>query len=94
MFLRFVLVYAAVFILVYLIPEHIHRRDFDKAFMAWFHDRTPQNEEALRMEQRKNEKIKRSDSVVIALVLMTLGAGIYFGIRFAGGKSDKISHLR
>src|SRR4249920_2190467 len=41
-FLRFLAIYAAAFVLVYLIPEHIHRRDFDRAFSVWLHDRTPQ----------------------------------------------------
>ncbi len=81
--LRPLAIYAIAFVLVYLIPEHIHRRDFDRAFFAWLKDRTPQNEAALRVEQRKNEIIHRSDSAVIALVLVALGSGIYVVIRFA-----------
>src|SRR6266480_3182881 len=81
--LRSLAMYAVAFVLVYLIPEHIHRRDFDRAFITWLHDRTPQNEAALRVEQRKNEIIHLSDSAVIALVLVALGSGIYLVIRFA-----------
>jgi hypothetical protein len=81
--LRSLAIYAIAFILVYLIPEHIHRRDFDRAFSAWLKDRTSQNEAALRVEQRKNEIIKLTDSAVIALVLVALGSGIYLVIRFA-----------
>jgi hypothetical protein len=83
---RFLAIYAAAFFLVYLTPEHIHRRDFDRAFSAWLHERTPQNEATLRVEQRKNERIKLADSAVIALALVTLGSGIYFVIRFAHKK--------
>jgi len=64
--LRFLAIYAAAFVLVYLIPEHIHRRDFDRAFFAWLHDRTPQNEAALRSEQRKNEMIKLVDTALVS----------------------------
>ena len=92
--LRFLAVYIVAFVLAYLIPQHMHRRDFDKTFTTWLHDPTPQNEEALRREQRKNEIIKLKVSAVIAVVLVGLGAGIYYGIRFAGGKSDKMSHVR
>jgi sterol desaturase/sphingolipid hydroxylase (fatty acid hydroxylase superfamily) len=71
--LRFLAIYLATFVLVYLIPDYIHRRDFDWAFFAWFHDRTPQNEAVLRSEQHKNEMIKLVDTAVIALVFVTLG---------------------
>jgi hypothetical protein len=83
---RFLAIYAAAFVLVYLAPAHIHRRDFDRAFSAWLHDRTPQNEAMLRVEQRKNERIKLADSAVIALALVTIGSSIYFTIRFAHQK--------
>ena len=92
--LRLPAVYAIAFVLVYLIPEHMHRRGFDKVFMTWRHDPTPQNEEMLRVEQRKNEIIKLAGSAVVALVLVALGTGIYFGTRFAGRKSDGIPDVR
>jgi hypothetical protein len=79
----FLAIYAIAFVLVSLIPEYIHRRDFDRAFSAWLKDRTSQNEAALRVEQRKNEIIHLLDSAVIALVLVALGSGIYLVIRFA-----------
>jgi hypothetical protein len=71
-----------VFVLVYLVPEHLHRRDFNRAFSAWLHDPTPQNEAALRSEERRNDLIKFGDTGIIALVFMTLGAGIYGAGRF------------
>jgi hypothetical protein len=92
--LRFLAVYFIAFVLVYLIPQHTHRRAFDKAFVTFLRDPTPQNEEALRVEQRKNEMITLAVSAVIALVPVALGAGIYFGIRFAGRKSAGIPHVR
>jgi len=88
-FFRLVAVYAIAFVLVYLIPEHIHRRAFDKAFMTWLHDRTPQNEEVLRAEQRKNEMIKLADSAVIASALVVLGTGIYVSVRIVGRSLDR-----
>ena len=87
--LRFLAIYAATFVLVYLIPEHIHRRDFDRAFSAWVHDRTPQSEAVLRSEQHKNEMIKLVDTAVIALVFVTLGSGMYYVGRFVLHKVDR-----
>src|SRR5260370_21575254 len=87
--LRFLAIYAATFVLVYLIPDYIHRRDFDRAFFAWFHDRTPQNEAVLRSEQRKNEMIKLVDTAVIALVFVTLGSGMYYLGRYVLHKVDR-----
>jgi hypothetical protein len=88
-FLRFLAIYAAVFVLAYLIPEHIHRRDFDRAFFAWLHDRTPQNEAALRNEQDKNEMIKLAGTAIIASVFVTLGTGVYCIGRFVRHRVDR-----
>jgi hypothetical protein len=78
--LRYLAIYAFAFSLVYLIPEHIHRRDFDKAFVAWLHNRTPQNEALLRTEQYKNEMIKFADTAVIALVHVTIGPQFFVAV--------------
>lgn len=77
------------FILVYLIPEHIHRRDFDRAFFTWFKDRTPQNEAALRAEQNKNGIIHLQDSAIIALAVLVIAGGAYKVVRFSRRLSDK-----
>ena len=90
----FLAIYAIAFVLVSLIPEYIHRRDFDRAFSAWLKDRTPKNEAALRVEQRKNEIIHLLDSAVIALVLVALGSGIYRVIRFAKYKLKPLGTVK
>jgi hypothetical protein len=87
--LRCLAAYAMAFILVSLIPEHIHRRDFDRAFFTWFKNRTPQNEAALRAEQHKNEIIRLQDSAVIALVVVVIAGGTYMIVRFVRRSSDK-----
>lgn len=63
--------YAMVFTLVYE-TEHIHRRNFDRAFFAWWKNHTPENEAALRVEQRKNEIIRLRDSAAIALFAVVI----------------------
>ena len=85
---RFVVFYAVAFAFVYLIPEQIHRRDFDKAFTTWLHERTPQNQAALEVERRKNEEIHIEDSAVIALAVVVLGSGIYYMFRLLRRKRD------
>jgi hypothetical protein len=87
--LRCLAAYAMAFILVCLIPEHIHRQDFDRAFDTWFKNRTPENEAALRAEQYKNEIIHLQDSAVIALVVVVIAGGTYKGVRFVRRLSDK-----
>jgi hypothetical protein len=67
---------------VFLIPEHIHRRDFDQAFFIWTKNRTAQNEAALRAEQHKNEITDLQDSAVIALVVVIITCGTYKIFRF------------
>jgi hypothetical protein len=80
--LRYLAAYAIALILVFLIPEHIHRRDFDRAFFIWTKNRSAQNEAALRAEQHKNEIIHLEDSAVIALVVVIIAAGTYLIVRF------------
>jgi hypothetical protein len=87
--LRYLGYYVLVFILVSLIPEHIHRRDFDRAFSTWWKDRTPQNEAALRAEQHKNEIIQLQDSAVIALVVLVVVGGTYKVVCFVRRLSDR-----
>jgi len=79
--LRFLAMYAASFALVYLIPEQIHRRDFDRAFFTWWKNRTPENEAALRVEQRKNKIIHLIDSAVIAVFVVVFVGGTYKVVR-------------
>jgi hypothetical protein len=87
--LRCLAAYAMASILVSLIPEHTHRRDFDRAFFTWFKNRTPQNEAALRAEQHKNEIIRLQDSAVIALVVVVIAGGTYIMVRFVRRSSVK-----
>jgi hypothetical protein len=87
--LRFLAIYATAFVQVYLIPEYIHRRDFDRTFITWLHDRTPQNEAMLEAERRKNEIIHIGDSAVIALAFVALGSGIYYVLRLAQRKLNR-----
>jgi hypothetical protein len=86
---RYLAAYAIVFILVYLLPGHIHRRDYDRAFTAWLKDQTPQTEAALRVEQHKNEIIYLQDSGVISLILVVIAGGAYEGLRFVRGLSKR-----
>ena len=79
--LRFLAIYAATFVLVHLIPEQIHRRDFDRVFFTWWKNRTPENEAALRVEQRKNEIIHLRDSALIAAFVVVIVGGIYKVVR-------------
>ena len=67
--------YGLALILVFLIPEHIHRHDFHRAFFIWMKNRTPQNDAALRAEQHKNEMIHLRDSTLIALVVVLIACG-------------------
>ena len=88
--LRYLAAYALALILVFLIPEHIHRHDFDRAFFVWMKNRTPQNEAALRAEQHKNEMIHLRDSTLIALVVVLIACGtdrVVRSVRRAGSAS-------
>jgi hypothetical protein len=79
--LRLVFAYILVVILMLSVPGHIHRQDFDRAFAAWYKNRTPANEAALHVPQRKNELIELEFCAVGALVVLAVGYGLYKLVR-------------
>jgi hypothetical protein len=66
---------ALALLIAFLVPQHTHRHDFDRAFTAWLHDKTPENEAALRQQQEINHRFEIEGSLIVALVLFTLFAG-------------------
>ena len=80
-FFYWLLVYTVlVIVLAFSVPSFIHRRDFDKAFMAWQTSPTPENEATLRIHPRKNALIHLQDSAIAALVLTGLELSVYGGV--------------
>jgi hypothetical protein len=76
------MVYLLLLALFYvLLPNLIHRREFDRAFVLWRKDPTQQNEVLLRVQQRKNVIVKLEISGVVALVLWTASLACYRIIR-------------
>jgi len=86
--LRFLLIFLVAFIFVSLTPSFLHRREFDRAFTAYYRNPTPENSEALRAQQRINDYISLSFDGVGALALTTCGCGIY-GLVHAIGSAVK-----
>lgn len=79
--IRFFVAYVLLFILMLFVPTFSHRRSFDEAFTAWYKNRTPENEAALRAQQRKNELIDLEFSAAGALIVLTVGYGLYRLVR-------------
>ena len=65
------------FILAYLIPGQIDRREFTQAVITYSENPTPQNAAALEAQRRENERIHLKDSVIIGLVLIVLAYGVW-----------------
>src|ERR1700674_2036661 len=59
--------YVCAFILAYLIPEQIDRRDDARAVVSYARDPTQENEAALRAERRENERVPLRDSAALGL---------------------------
>lgn len=77
----FLCAFLSVFALVYM-GENVHRREFDHAFFVWYRNRTPENEAALHVQQRKNQMIKLQDSVIVASIVTGLYGAFIFAARF------------
>ena len=85
------LVFLLAFAFVSMTPSFLHRRDFDRAFSAYYKNPTPENSEALRAQQRINDYIKLSFNGIGAFALATLVCGGY-GLVSLIGNSVKRTH--
>jgi hypothetical protein len=78
---QFLIAYALLLIFMLSVPMHIHRHAFDEAFSAWYKNRTPENEAALRVQQRKNELFELELCALGALIVLVAGYGLYRLVR-------------
>ena len=67
------MIFLAAFVFVSLTPEFLHRHDFDRAFMAYYRNPTPENSVALRDQRRIIDCINLSFNGVAALALTSYG---------------------
>ncbi len=58
-----------------------HVRSFDRAFMAWYHNPTPENERALEREQRNLHDQRLAASMKIGVVTFSLGNCVWSLLR-------------
>jgi hypothetical protein len=68
--------YTLTFACIYS-TEFIHRQAFDRAFFAWYNNRTPENEAALEKERHINDMIRFRNSTVGAAILVAVGYGLW-----------------
>ena len=73
--------YGCPFVLAYLIPEQIDRREYAQAVVAYAQNPTQENEAGLRSERGANEHIHLRHSAVLGFVLVGIGYGIWSGRR-------------
>jgi hypothetical protein len=62
----------------------LHRRDFDRAFVAWYHNRTIENQAELDRRKRLNELSRWEFSGIVfggTATITLLGAGVYRHLR-------------
>jgi hypothetical protein len=77
---RLVLILAGAYALSYLAigaSTFIDRRDYDLAFSKWYKNPTTENEIVFRKEQAKSQAIRAEAPLIGALVVVSLGYGIY-----------------
>jgi hypothetical protein len=75
--LYFTALYVLSFVFIYFMPSTVHRRDFDRAYFAFYKDPTPENATALRVQERINNYFYFGFAAVGAIIPLSLGCGIY-----------------
>ena len=70
-----------VFTLLVSLPGHIHRHDFDRAFVAWYKNPTPQNKAVLRREMYRNRIVWLSVSAELAFAVVAGAFSAYWAVR-------------
>ena len=79
--LRLLVAYSVVFTLLLLIPSHIHRYEFDRAFMAWYQNPSAQNAAVLCKEKDRNRIARYSIAAGLALLAVLAAGGGYWALR-------------
>jgi hypothetical protein len=77
--------------LVFVAGFPLHRRDFDRAYIAWRDNPNPQTASLLHVQSRKALMIYLEDSAEAALVLWVVGFTCYGVIRRLRRPSDTLS---
>jgi hypothetical protein len=73
----FLVAYVISFVLILMTPSFRHRRDFDLAFFAYYKDPSPENESALRYQQRMNEYFDLKFAAVGVFIVVAFGYGTH-----------------
>jgi len=79
--LLFVAIYFVIFVALSLVPQFLHRQDFDRAFTAYLHNPSPATKQTLKQEQIKNRIIEFTNVVVGAAVILVVGVGFVYLVR-------------
>ncbi len=79
----------ALFVFVNGFP--LHRREFDRAYIAWLDNPNPQTKSMLHAQSRKTLMIQLEDSAAAALVLWVVGFTCYGVIRRLRRPSDSLT---
>jgi len=79
----------ALFVFVNGFP--LHRREFDRAYIAWLDNPNPQTKSLLHAQSRKTLMIQLEDTAAAALVLWVTGFTCYGVIRRLRRPSDSLT---
>jgi hypothetical protein len=60
-----------------LLPDMMHRKDFDRALLSWQRNHTSENASALRAQQQKNRIIQLETAAAEAFGLWFVGLACY-----------------
>src|SRR5438045_382412 len=74
-------IYLALFVALSLVPQFLHRQDFDRAFTAYLHNPSPATKQVLKQEQIKNRIIEFTNVVVGAAVILVVGVGFVYLVK-------------
>jgi Tat protein secretion system quality control protein TatD with DNase activity len=75
---QFVITATLALAVAFSAPVFVHRRDYDAAFVKWLQSPTADNERALRLEARKNNRIALWSQLGAAGILFLLLNGVWF----------------
>jgi hypothetical protein len=78
-------------LLVFVAGFPLHRRDFDRAYIAWLDNPNPQTKFLLHAQSRKTLMIQLEDSAAAALVIWVAGFACYAVIRRLRRPSESLT---
>lgn len=89
---RLLIAYILVLIFLSLLPHYEYNHNYDRAFIAWYKNPTPESEAAFRVQQGKRKIRLLEFDAAGAFLVVAVGYGVLSLVRLTIGLTKSYRH--